>query len=225
MAKRTMSGADQPDTRCFVEVATHPSIGIELTSGQGWIGIDQQVGHGSADALFALSDEQYDDAFGSMTSTRQFVTEAWHGQHPDRLLFMPAGGRWQPERFVRASTRAVPPPFDGEIWHHVDALGTPADSQLRAVSRGLAGGSAQEQSDSEARERLVFRLVGDGAHPRPRTLVGGLGPGSTRADVLDRLGPPLAGEHDLHAVDGALLRFTFVDDALTEIGLELQDAP
>ena len=50
---------EQPDPKTFVQVNQRPSLGVELDSGRPWVGVDQQVGHGSADALFELTDEHY----------------------------------------------------------------------------------------------------------------------------------------------------------------------
>ena len=48
------------DRRWFVQMTRDPSLGIDVSTGQAWVGVDQQVGHFSADALFALTTEQYE---------------------------------------------------------------------------------------------------------------------------------------------------------------------
>lgn len=76
----------------FVQVARQPSLGVELTTGTAWIGVDRQVGHGSADALFALTAQQYVDALRGVGDAFRFASECWHGHHDDLRLFSPAGG-------------------------------------------------------------------------------------------------------------------------------------
>ncbi|WP_282205039.1 hypothetical protein [Kitasatospora fiedleri] len=216
MAKRTKdqpgSKRRGPDPRHFVQVARRPSLGVEVSTGRAWIGVDQQVGHGSADALFALTEEQYAAALAG-AGLGPFEGECWRGEHDDLLLFHPGGGSWYPERWSPCRARMLPPRFEGELWWHVDAWDEPADSARAEVSRSLAAGP------NGAADR-VFRLVGDGAHPRPAALIGGLAPGSDRARARAVLGDPVEAGGDVYAVEGDRVRLGYADGGLVEIALE-----
>ncbi|MFD7733287.1 hypothetical protein ACFV6F_23210 [Kitasatospora phosalacinea] len=225
MAKRKKGGGHrEPDGRSFVEVLRRPSVGVEASTGRAWVGVDQQVGHGSADALFALTAEQYAAVLAG-EGLGSFEGECWRGGHDDLLLFHPGGGSWRPERWHPARTRMLPPRFEGELWWHVDALGEPADDPRAAVARSLAAGAdgadgADGQHGTGGTGGTVFRLTGEGAHPRPAALIGGLGPGSDRARARAVLGEPLEEDGDAYAVEGDLVRLGYVDGGLATIALE-----
>ncbi|MEU5382343.1 hypothetical protein [Kitasatospora cineracea] len=210
MAKRKQGdGRREPDGRGFVQVVRQPSTGVEVVSGRAWVGVDQQVGHGSADALFALTQRQYAAALAG-EGLGSFEGECWRGGHDELLLFHPGGGSWRPERWFPARARMLPPRFEGELWWHVDALDEPEDGPRAAVARLLAAGT----------DRAVFRLSGEGAYPRPAALIGGLGPGSDRARARAVLGEPVEEGGDVHAVEGDRVRLGYVDGGLATIALE-----
>ncbi|GAA2092251.1 hypothetical protein GCM10009759_17780 [Kitasatospora saccharophila] len=225
MAKRKKGdGHRGPEVRNFVQVVRQPSLGVELSTGRAWVGVDQQVGHGSADALFALTDEQYAAALAG-EGLGPFTGECWRGEHDDLLLFHPGGASWYPEHWHPARARMLPPRFEGELWWYVDALDGPADGPGAAVARLLA----------PTADGPVFRLTGEDAHPRPAALIGGLGPGSDRARARAVLGEPVeadgdggdgngngnrSGDSDLHAVEGDRVRLEYADGGLVSIALE-----
>ncbi|QKW18569.1 hypothetical protein HUT16_05385 [Kitasatospora sp. NA04385] len=210
MAKRRKGGERRrPDASCFVQVVRRPSLGVEVSTGRAWAGVDQQVGHGSADALFALTEQQYAAALAG-EGLGSFEGECWRGGHDDLLLFHPGSGSWSPERWYPARDRMLPPRFEGELWWHVDALDAPADSPEATAARRLAAGT----------DRAVFRLTGEGAYPRPAALIGGLGPGSDRARARAVLGEPVEEGGDVHAVEGDRVRLGYLDGALATIALE-----
>ncbi|WP_081951832.1 hypothetical protein [Kitasatospora phosalacinea] len=209
MARRKKGGGDrEPDVRGFVQVVRRPSVGVEVSTGRAWVGVDQQVGHGSADALFALTEQQYAAALAG-EGLGSFEGECWRGEHDDLLLFHPAGGSWYPERWFPARARMLPPRFEGELWWHVDASGEPDDGRT-APARSLAAGA----------DRAVFRLTGDGAYPRPAALIGGLGPGSDRARARAVLGEPVEEGGDVYAVEGDRVRLGYAGGGLATIALE-----
>ncbi|GLW59012.1 hypothetical protein [Kitasatospora phosalacinea] len=202
-------GHREPGAGNFVQVVRRPSIGVETGTGRAWVGIDQQVGHGSADALFALTAEQYAAVLAG-EGLGGFEGECWRGGHDDLLLFHPGGRSSRPERWHPARPRMLQPRFEGELWWHVDALGEPDGSDRAAVARSLAPGA----------DGAVFHLVGEGAHPRPAALIGGLGPGSDRARARAVLGEPVVAGGDAYAVEGDLVRLGYVDGGLATIALE-----
>jgi|GEM_PF-3845398 len=208
------------DDRRFVEVARQPSIGVETSTGRPWVGVDQQVGHGSADALFALTDAQYTAALADGAVEQGFEGECWRGDHDDLLLFHPGGGSWRPERWHPLRTRMLPPRFAGELWWHVDALGDASDGEHLAVSRALAAGTARVSAGPEGVSSMTFRLVGDDAYPRAGALIAGLDAGSDRGRARAILGDPVDAAADLHAVEGDLVRLDYVDGGLAGIVLE-----
>lgn len=208
-----------PDTRKFVQVHSNPSMGIETSTGQAWAGVDQQVGHGSADALFGLTTDQYVDFMTTGGYGSPYMGECWRGEHPDELLFHPAGGSWKPEQWVPHRTRMIEPPFPGELWWHVDALGEPLDSRKVAIARELAADTAVIAHDADGVANVVIPLTGEGAYPRPSALVVGLTAGSTREQVHGIIGNPTDADDEFR-VEGSVVRCTFVDDGLTGITLE-----
>lgn len=193
----------------FVQVTQRPNLGVEVSTGRAWMGIDRQVGHGSADALFALTDEQYVTSLTDEMLVQPFAMESWRGEHEDLLLFHPRSSAACPEQWFPCRTRALPPRFPGEIWRHVDALGD-VDGE---ISRALAAGTATAGVRS-----LTFRLVGDNAYPRPGALIAGLTAGSDRERARKILGDPVA--PDVHTIEGDRLRLGYVDGGLAEIVLE-----
>ncbi|GAB3617425.1 hypothetical protein GCM10027416_19820 [Okibacterium endophyticum] len=213
-----------PDPRVFVQVASDPSIGVETTTGDAWIGIDQQVGHGSADALYRLTPEQYAHALVSGWDLRPFIGECWSGKHPELRLHEPGGGRWRPEQWHPARKRPLTPRFAGEIWWHVDALGEPAESRAVALSHALSGGrAATETDDDDAPAEITFPLTGNEPYPRPSGLVAGLSAGSSHADAVAVLGAPTSADPDTFTVESALLRLEFADNGL--VAMVLRRAP
>ncbi|OAB86945.1 hypothetical protein AWH69_11130 [Janibacter melonis] len=210
----------KPDQRWFVEVARRPSLGVEVTSGRAWVGVDQQVGHGSADALYALTDEQYRTGLAEPDALRPFLGECWSGHHPDRLLFSPGGGRWRPERWSPWAERTVPPRVAGEIWCHLDALGTAVDDDAVARSRALAGGTARAVERDGVHVGVELDLTGGAAHPRAGALVVGLAAGSDRARVAAILGDPVDDGPDVHRLEGDRLTARY-DDGGGLVGLRL----
>ncbi|WP_430592513.1 hypothetical protein [Humidisolicoccus flavus] len=213
------------DARFFIEIAKSPSRGVVLSTGEAWIGIDQQVGHGSADAFFALTPEQYAIGLANSYELRQYVGESWSGKHPDRLLFHPGGASWQPKRWSPAKARVIIPKFEGEIWRHVDALGEPLASEQAEISMQLAGGGASVVERDGVVERITLRLTGDGAYPRASALFAGLAAGSTREQVRAVLGEPVDGATDEYAIEADRARLKFVDDGLVSVELWRPPAP
>lgn len=211
----------KPDKRSFVQVTQRLSMGIEVSRGQAWVGVDQQVGHGSADALFALTDEQYAAALVDETVPPDgFLGECWSGKREDLRLFSPGGGAWTPEHWFPSRTRMLPPRFAGEIWWHVDALGEPVDSERATVSQDLAARTGLVATDADGVRGMTFRLVGDGAYPRPAALIAGLTAGSDRERVRAVLGEPVEAGSETYAVEGDRVRLGYVDGGLVEIALE-----
>ncbi|MET9350660.1 hypothetical protein [Streptomyces termitum] len=240
MAKRDKKAARRkPDARCFVQVAREPSIGVEVSTGRPWVGVDQQVGHGSADALFALTEEQYATALADAWEIRPFMAACWRGEHDDLRLFDPGGGAWTPGRWFPSRPRVIPPRFAGELWHHADALGDAPDGERTALSRALAAGTARARSgpgggpapDGEHEpdtvpgggQVLTFALTGDGAYPRPAALIAGLDAGSDRERARAVLGEPLEGAPDTYPMEGDRVRLHHTDGGLTRITLERPD--
>ncbi|GAA2176538.1 hypothetical protein GCM10009846_30730 [Agrococcus versicolor] len=221
MARRTKER--KPDDRRFVQVAQLPSLGVETSTGRAWVGVDQQVGHFSADALFALTDDEYAGALVDAWTIRGVMSECWHGRQPERLLFHPGGRSPQPEHLAGRRGRMLRPPFEGELWWHLDALAAVDDERALEVSRALSGGTALVRMDDDGVQAIALPLVGDGAYPRPAALVGGLGPGSDRSRVAAILGEPSA--DDAHRVEGHRVRARYRDDGLTEIVLERLPTP
>ncbi|MBD5784888.1 hypothetical protein IF650_01725 [Cellulosimicrobium terreum] len=223
MTKRDRRSARRkPDTSRFVQVrdsALGGSIGVEVSTGRAWVGVDRQVGHGSADALFALMDEQYVAELSSAWSIGSFTTECWSGQHEDLLLFHP-GIRSRPERWLPSRTRMLPPGFMGEIWWHVDALGAAVDDEQVEISRSLAAGTASITTGPDGVSAMTFRLVGDGAYPRPDALIAGLTVGGDREQARSVLGDPVDAAPDVYAVEADRVRLGYDDDGLVEIVLE-----
>ena len=216
----TRKKRDRPDPKHFVQVNQRPSLGIELHSGRPWVGVDQQVGHGSADALFELTDEHYASEMAGEPVEGSFVMECWRGEHNDKLLYYPGGRTWRPERWSASRTRRLPDPCRGEIWWHVDALGESADSESAEISRQLAADTAEVVTDPEGVLRMTFALVGDRAYPRPAALIGGLTVGSTRDQARAILGAPVRPETDTFQIEGHPVHLTFIDDGLVEVVLE-----
>ena len=70
------TAGDASDARSFVQVAQRPSLGVEISTGRAWVGVDQQVGHGSADALFALTE----DAAEGQAAFREKRKPNWSGR-------------------------------------------------------------------------------------------------------------------------------------------------
>lgn len=222
MSRREGAVPHRPaDQTCFVEVATSPSRGVEVSTGRAWVGVDQQVGHGSADALFVLTSEQYVDSLTDASVIRVFEGEAWRGEHDDLRLFEPRGaGAWRPEHWVASRPRVIPPPFAGEIWHHVDALGTRVDGERIAVSRALAAGTAHVAAGPTGVAGLSFALIGEDAYPRPAALIAGIRAGASREQVLAVLGDPVDDTDDVHAIEGDHVLAEYADGALVRIVLE-----
>ncbi|WP_271985990.1 hypothetical protein [Pseudoclavibacter terrae] len=218
--RRSRSKVPERDSRCFVQVRSQPSLGVETTTGATWVGVDQQVGHGSADALFELTAEQYVGELVWDSVEPGFVGECWSGKHDDLRLFDPRGGSWYPEQWVPARSRMFPPKVDGEIWHHVDALGEPLDSERATVSRSLAGGTEDMAVDAGRVTSIRFTLNGDGAYPRPAGLIAGLGAGASRAQVAAVLGAPVGADSDVHVLEGDRVRLRYDAVGLTEVLLE-----
>ena len=211
---------DRPDTKTFVQTNQHPSIGIELDSGRPWVGVDQQVGHWSADALFVLTDEHYTSEMAGEPVQSGYVMECWRGEHDDQLLFHPRGGAWKPERWFSTRTRRLPDPCRGEIWWHIDALGEPADSHGAEISHRLAADTAEVVTDDEGVRSMAFPLVGDRAYPRPAALIGGLTAGSHRERARTVLGDPVDPGTDTFQIEGYPVHLLFADDGLVEVVLE-----
>ncbi|GAA2356647.1 hypothetical protein Cme02nite_50000 [Catellatospora methionotrophica] len=217
-------GGVQPDITCFVQVAANPSIGVELSTGRAWIGVDQQVGHGSADALFALTDQAYAAALDDGGTLWQFQGECWRGEHNDLRLFHPSGGAWLPERWFPCRKHPIPARFAGELWWHLAALGQPEDGEQGELSRSLAAGTALITTGPDGLSGMTFRLVGDDAYPRPAALIAGLTAGSDREHARTILGDTAGATSDEFAVEGVLLRLGYADAGLVEIVLERPDS-
>ncbi|WP_175414220.1 hypothetical protein [Agrococcus sp. SGAir0287] len=218
---------EERDERRFVQIAERPSLGVELPSGTPWVGVDRQVGHGSADALFALTDAQYSGALvDSWTALDGFEAECWRGEHPDLERFGPGGAHWRPEGWLPRRARMLPQAFEGELWRIVDAVdaGDP-DGERMAIAGDLARGALHVEGRGDRPRAIVVPLVGDVAYPRPSALVGGgLGPGAARDDVERILGAPTPGERDAHAVEGVLVRARY-DDAGGLVALAVERRP
>lgn len=196
-----------------------PNIGVELASGTPWVGVDQQVGHGSADALYALPDGQYEYALAEGWLDGTFRGECWHGEHPDRLLFSPAGGGFKPEQWHPGRNRQLAYKFRGEIWRHIDALGEPVASEQAEISRRLAADSATVTIEGGLVSSLVFQLDGKDGYPRPGAIIGGLSIGSTLAQAQTILGTPVTGLEDEFVVEGTQVRLGFEDGGLKEVAI------
>lgn len=208
----------KPDTRCFVQVVQHPSIGVEVSKGTPWIGVDQQIGHGSADGLFALTDDQYVRALAG--DRGDFEGECWRGEHPDLKLFDPGGTRtWRPDCWHPASRRTSAPWFDGELWWHVAALGTDVRGEAWTISRALSGGAVAMTESSGVIDRLDVALGGEQAYPRPDALIVKLPRGSDRDRAQSMIGRWLEGPADAFAVDGVHLGLSYDEDGLVGISL------
>lgn len=216
----------RPDTRRFVQTGKSPSVGVEVTTARAWTGIDQQVGHGSADALFALTDEQYASMLrdGGLAD-RSFVDDCWRGARDDLRLFGPDGGAWLPEHWSPHRTRMLPSRTQGEIWRHIDALGEPADSEPVELSRSLAAGSAPILDRDDGAVGMTFGLIGDSAYPRPAALIAGLDAGSDRERAVAVLGDPVTASTDEFTIEGNRVILTFSDQGLAEIVLERPASP
>lgn len=212
-----------PDRRWFVQTARDPSLGIEVSTGQAWVGVDQQVGHFSADALFALTPGQYDAAVTDPGTLWPFLSECWHGRHPDRLLFHPGGASPRPARWSGLRTRTIPPRFGGEIWRHLDALGDAADGEAVTLSRAVAADTARVTAGPDGVDRIGIDLVGDRAYPRPNALIAGLSAGADRERARTVLGDPVGPDPAVHALEGHHLRPEYVDGGL--VGLTLERRP
>lgn len=220
MSKRRADKSRKPDLRRFVEIAERPSRGVEVSTGRAWVGVDQQVGHGSADALFALTDEQYAIGLANGWELREFMSACWNGQRNDVLMFHPGGGAWRPESWHPLRSRPLPPTITGEIWRHIDALGEASDSDPVELSRALAAGTAPLMIGDDGVQRMTFSLVGEGAYPRPAALIAGLDARSDRDRVREILGAALEPSSNVFALEADRVRLVFVDDRLTEIVLE-----
>lgn len=214
---------ERPDTRRFVQIAHQPSIGVEVSSGRAWIGIDQQVGHGSADALFALTDKQYAEALRGSMEDWGFSAECWRGEHDDLRLFDPRGGSWKPEGWLPRRARMIEPPFNGEVWRHIDALGEPQDSERVEISRRLSGETTEITTADGAVTGLTLRLRGDRAYPRPAAVIAGLTAGSARESVRAVLGEPVEPDSDAFNLEGFSARLSFTAGGLDSITLERPD--
>jgi hypothetical protein len=210
------------DARRFVQVAEHPSLGVETSTGRAWVGVDQQVGHGSADALFALTDDEYAGALVDAWSIRGIVDECWRGLRPERLLFHPAGGSWRPRGWTPRRARMLRQQVEGELWWHLDAL-VAGDETSLAIARALSGDTALVHADGDGVRAIHLRLVGEGAHPRPAAIVAGLPPGSDRARAAAVLGDPVEG--DAHVVEGLRVRLAYDADGLAGMTLERPSTP
>lgn len=217
---------DEPDERCFVQISSRPglSMGVEVSTGRAWVGVDQQVGHGSADALFALTDAQYASALAAGWMAGPFLGECWRGDHPDLLLFHPGGAHWRPEQWHPSRSRMLPPRFAGELWRHIDAIGQPGDGEQAMIARRLAAGTAVIEDGPGGVQRITIPLHGDRAHPRPGALIAGLTTGSDRAQARAVLGEPVDASADVFLVEGARVELLFADDGLVGICLEPADA-
>ena len=191
--------------------------------GEVQLGVDRHVGHGSADALFSLTAEQYEAALIGDGSLYDFRLECWKGAREDRLMFEPAGGAWMPEQWTPARARMLPQKFVGEIWHHVDALDAEEGSEQRKTSAALANGTASVATGEDGVRRMSFRLTGKGAYPRPGSVIAGLRAGSTREDVRRVLGEPTRGI-DTYPIEGDLLELGYDGEGLALITI-LHPAP
>lgn len=200
------------------------SIGIEVCSGQAWLGVDQQIGHRSGDALFALTVNEYEAALANEESIHAFRLDCWSGNREDRLMFYPGGDAWTPELWTPDRHRMLEPKFVGELWHHVDALDSEEGSEQWAISAALSAGKATVENEATGGvRRMTFRLDGDGAYPRPGGLIAGLGAGSTRDQVRDVLGQPSRGV-DTYPLEGDLLELCFEDGGLSLVAV-IRPAP
>ena len=206
-----------------MQVARQPSLGVETSTGQAWVGVDQQVGHGSADAIFALSDEQYVELLMGHIGT-PYLGECWRGEHEDKCLFRPGGDSWNPARWFSQRIRTISPPFEGELWRHIDALGEPEDGRSVEISRALAANSAVIETGFDGVAAMSFRLAGDGTYPRKAALIAGLTEGSTREQAREILGAAKEGTADEFDVEGARLRLNYEDGGLAAISLERSGA-
>jgi len=221
------SKKQKPVPQRFVQIAQYPSLGIELTSGRPWTGIDQQVGHGSADGLFALTEEQYLTMLSGLSLTDSFIDDCWRGKREELRLFHPGGSSLTPEDWHPVRPRMLTPRFSGEIWRHVDALeqlrtpdAEPDPDGPAALSRALAAGGCTTASDPSGALRLSFSLTGDDAYPRPAALIAGLGPGSDRAAARTVLGEPLEPGTDVYPLEGDRVLLGYDGDALARITVE-----
>lgn len=219
MAKRR-----KPDDRRFVQTdAGRLSLGVEVTTGRPWVGVDQQVGHGSADALFALDDEVYSAALADPTALGTYPGECWRGEHGDQALFRPAMGGGRPDHWHPLRNRMLPPRVAGELWWHLDALaavqnGAGTGDEHLAVSRALAADRATIEGGPGEVVSMTLDLCGTDAYPRPAAVIADLDATSDRTLAEIVLGDPVV--PDTYAVEGDLIRLRFADDHLAAITLE-----
>lgn len=207
----------------FVQIAQQPSLGVEVSTGRAWAGVDQQVGHGSADALYLLTDEQYASELREQGANRELLAECWRGEHPELLLFSPGGGSWLPERWSPARSRMLPARFAGEIWRHIDALGERADGDRAGLSSVLGQDTIQVTVDDGNLTAMTLHLAGERSYPRPEALVAGLAPGSDRERAQAVLGRPVAPGSDEYAVDGARMQLGYDASGLVDVTIEHVD--
>lgn len=210
----------RPDQRRFVQVRSSPSVGIELTSATPWVGIDQQVGHFSADALFALTDQQYREFLHGWEHSG-FAAECWRGEHPDLLLFHPGGAHPRPDDFRGHGQRMLSRAFEGELWWHLDAL---RSTEALDISRLLAGSGASHVEVESGAESIRFELGTDSPYPRPYALIDGVETGSTRAQVCAIVGDPITPGSDTHSVHDEFVDFEYVDGHLSVITVRRRPA-
>ncbi|WP_146758775.1 hypothetical protein [Micromonospora noduli] len=169
-------------------------------------------------------DERYATALIDSEALWQFQGECWRGQHDDLRLFHPSGAAWRPARWSSCRERLIPPRFAGELWWHIDALGEPADSEQVEISHSLAAGTALIAVGPVGVSSMTFRLVGDGAYPRPAALIAGLTVGSDREQAWAILGDPAQAASDEFVVQGVRIRLGYAADGLVEISLESADS-
>lgn len=168
-SKTARSRRAQPPKQVFVQTMTKPSLGVELSSGRGWVGVDQQVGHGSADALYAMPDEMYAASIAAGYVGGTFEAECWRGEHPDLQLYDPAKSS-RIEHWNSLRPRLVPSEVRGEIWWLLDALGDAPGGERLGLAQALAAGTLHTEFDDDGLKRLTVDLSGDRAYPRPTAL-------------------------------------------------------
>lgn len=214
MSKRAK--AAERDIRRFVEIHPNLSIGIEVSTGRAWMGIDRQIGHGSADNLFALTPEQYVGQLREDGDIRDLIQECWEGRHEDLIIFEARSTATRPEHFEGYQPRLIRPVIRGEIWRHIDALGMPVESERAGISRQLADGKVTVTSDVDGIVSLAFDLIGENAYPRPEALIAGVGPGSTDAEICEVFAAEAV---EALSLEGHTVSAEFAGDGLVKVTL------
>lgn len=117
-------------------------------------------------------------------------------------LFLPGWGSGTPQYWSGLRSRMLNPPFRGELWWYIDALGQSKHSTVAEIARELAGPTVEFDTDSDGIVSMKVRLTGEHAHPRGAAQIAGLWASSTREQVREFLGRDMIGDPDEFGVEG-----------------------